>query len=77
MSNVPDHFKHLEALSAADIEREIQKLRAVDPEKMSDDDLERAVALHAIARRKTAGPPKSKAVKSNETVGDLSNILGF
>ncbi len=60
MSNVPPELHHLERLSAAEIEAEVQKFRAVDPEALTDDELTRVCALHAIARRKTAGPPKSK-----------------
>ena len=83
MSNVPEHLRHLETISIADIEREILALRPplVDPRNLTDEQLERAVALHAIATRKTAGPAKPKAAKgpdlSDASMEDIAKHLGL
>lgn len=60
MSNVPPEYADLENLSASEIELRVQELRAIDPKALTDEQLSQAVALHAIARRKTSGPPKTK-----------------
>lgn len=79
MSNlVPPELAHLETLTMAEIERRVQELRSVNPCDITDDQLTLACALHAIARRKTAGPPKPKAGKTKElSLSELSGDLGL
>lgn len=79
MSNVPAEFSELEALTQADLDREIQKLRDADPDSLSEAELTRACALHAIARRRTSGPPKAspRAKKEAPTLDSLANDLGI
>lgn len=75
MSNVSEKHRHLESISSAELERRILDMAKLDHDKMTDDELELAVALHTIARRKTAGPPKargtSRAVDAAALLADL------
>ena len=79
MSNVPDEFSYIEELSVAEIEERIIKLRGKNPETLTDKELSEAVALHAVARRKTAGPPKGarKEPVKETSLADVAAVLGL
>lgn len=69
----------LDALSPADLEREILKLRSVNPRELTEAQVERAVVIHRIATRKTSGPARAKAKVSTVSVSaaDLDKELGL
>lgn len=77
--NVPNTYRHLETMPLAEIEIRIQRLRGINEASLTEDQLTEAVALHAIARRKTAGPPKTRkadtAVMANADLGDLTGLI--
>jgi hypothetical protein len=74
MSNVPAEFAELETLSQADLDREVQRLRQLDPDTLSEKELTRACALHAIARRRTSGPPKASKTSSKKEAFSLDSL---
>lgn len=67
-----DSLPDPDAMTQADLDREILKFRTVDPKSLTEDELRRVVSLHAAARRRTSGPPKPKAAKKTPaTLDDL------
>lgn len=78
-SNIPDSLRHLENATLADLERQIIELRKQGIEReLTDEELDRAIAIHTVARRRTAGPPKTKdkAAAAPQTLDDLDKFLG-
>ena len=75
MSNVSPDLAKLEALSPSELEVAIQSYRSKDPSKLSDEEVAYVVALHAIARRRTAGPPARKTATPQNT-DDLAAAFG-
>lgn len=78
MSNVPEHLAHLQDLTVREIEERLITFREQNERELTEEQLEEVVALHAIAMRKTAGPPKGKSSGSSKAMSDeeLNKMLG-
>ena len=74
MSNVKPEHADLERLSPEQLEAELRKLQDVDEDQMTIPQLERAIAIVAIARRSNTGPRKAKAKKAAAPTSD-SDLL--
>jgi hypothetical protein len=82
-SNIPERYTHLETESQAALDRRIQDLRKTGIEReLSDDELDEAIAILTIARKRQTGPAKhsgarAKEAAANQSLEDLAKDLGL
>jgi hypothetical protein len=70
-----EEFPDLASMSSADLDREIQRYRAIDAKTLSETDLRRICAIHAFAARRNSGPPKTSKPASKAPVDALDTLF--